>query len=289
MQSDWLRHHMRILMNKSYATSLIVILLALLLSACSSTPTPPLVSAVRSDASESELQRLVSSGANLEARDSDTWSPLEVAAGNGNLEAARVLVEAGANVNAEDGGGRTPLYWAMDSDHRDVATYLVEQGASLTFGAQPNSGWAPSWLQQAYDMANAEAVAEQQAVAEALAAENAEQEQQRQIEMLESRISEQQMRDAGLASTIRRDKYLVAFSNAMKEQSYPDALFYAELLERTGLPVDDSLYYFWGEALLELNQTEGSLEKLSEYLNRSGSSGQYYTQTLQLMLRAESM
>lgn len=276
-------------MNKSYATSLIVILLALLLSACSSTPTPPLVSAVRSDASVGELQRLVSSGANLEARDSDTWSPLEVAAGNGNLEAARVLVEAGANVNAEDGGGRTPLYWAMDSDHRDVATYLVEQGASLTFGAQPNSGWAPSWLQQAYDMANAEAVAEQQAVAEALAAENAEQEQQRQMEMLESRISEQQMRDAGLASTIRRDKYLVAFSNAMKEQSYPDALFYAELLERTGLPVDDSLYYFWGEALLELNQTEGSLEKLSEYLNRSGSSGQYYTQTLQLMLRAESM
>lgn len=250
-----------------------------------------MVVAVRNDASTGELQRLIASGASLEARDSDTWSPLEVAAGNGNLEAARVLVEAGANVNAEDGGGRTPLYWAMNSDHRDVATYLVSQGASLTFGAEPSASWAPAWLQSAYEEASVspEQRAEQQALADAQAAEQAAIQRQAQLEQLETRILDQQMRDAGLQDTIRRDKYLVAFSNAMKEQNYTDGLFYAELLERTGLPVDDSLYYFWGEALLELNQVDDALEKLSEYLNRSGSSGQYYTQTLQLMLRAESM
>lgn len=278
-------------MNKSYATSLIVILLALLLSACSSTPAPPLVVAVRTDASVGELQRLINSGASLEARDASTWSALELASRSGNLDAVTVLVEAGANVNAEDRGGRTPLYWAMESDRREVATYLVNHGANLVFGARPTASWAPAWLQSAYEEASVspEQRAEQQALADAQAAEQVAIQRQAQLEQLETRILDQQMRDAGLQDTIRRDKYLVAFSNAMKEQMYPDALFYAELLQRTGLPVDDSLYYFWGEALLEMNQVDDSLEKLSEYLNRSGSSGQYYTQTLQLMLRAESM
>jgi hypothetical protein len=66
-----------------------------------------------------------------------------------------------------------------------------------------------------------------------------------------------------------------------------DAHYYAQMLELTGLPVNDSLYYFWGDALLNLGVNDQALEKLSKYLQLTGTSGQYYSQTLGLMLKAE--
>ena len=99
-------------------------------------------------------------------------------------------------------------------------------------------------------------------------------------------IADREQEDSALPLEIRRDLYLVGFSDAMKIYDYEDAVFYAELLERTGLPVDDSLYYFWGEALLELGQSEQSIEKLTTYLSAAGNDGQYYTQALTLLLQA---
>ena len=85
----------------------------------------------------------------------------------------------------------------------------------------------------------------------------------RQLEEVQQRISKQSERDAALPANIRRDKYLVAFSTAMKELQYVDAHYYAQLLELTGLPVNDS-YYFWGDALLNLGVND-QLVSLSKF------------------------
>ena len=262
----------------------LLLLMVALFSACSSSP--PLVSAVRDGRSADELSRIIASGVSVEQRDSSTWSPMEVAASKGNMEAIRVLLDAGARVNAEDGTGKTPLYYAVNANHQEVARYLISRGASLDFSGTTDD-WPPAWLQEAYNVERADEMAAANEERARLAEERQMQEMQQQMAALEQRIAEQGARDAALPESIRRDKYLVAFTNAMKIQNYPDAIFFAELLERTGTQIEDSLYYFWGEALLNTGQTNEALTKLSTYLNRAGSSGQYYTQTLQLMLQAE--
>jgi ankyrin repeat protein len=57
---------------------------------------------------------------------------LMMAAGEGHLEAARVLLDAGANVNAREVSGWTPLLLAALLDHAEVIRLLGERGADLS-------------------------------------------------------------------------------------------------------------------------------------------------------------
>uniref|UniRef100_A0A8C4Z5R9 Euchromatic histone-lysine N-methyltransferase 2 n=1 Tax=Gadus morhua TaxID=8049 RepID=A0A8C4Z5R9_GADMO len=58
-------------------------------------------------------------------------SALHAAAQRGALELCYMLVQAGANVDAKDKTTRTPLLEAITSDHVEVARYLVQCGASV--------------------------------------------------------------------------------------------------------------------------------------------------------------
>lgn len=55
------------------------------------------------------VQKLISRGTNVNARDDEGWTPLHYAAGGGYLEIVELLVSNKANVNAKTDNGITPL------------------------------------------------------------------------------------------------------------------------------------------------------------------------------------
>lgn len=59
-------------------------------------------------------------------------TPLMLAAIKGNLAAAKHLVAAGANVNAEDEDTMTPLAFACHSKQKEIAEFLLQSGAQKT-------------------------------------------------------------------------------------------------------------------------------------------------------------
>jgi ankyrin repeat protein len=75
---------------------------------------------------------LLEHGANVNARDSDHWTPLHAAAARGRVEVIRVLLEYGADVNAKDGHGMTAFRRASKDEIRQL---LLEHGAKSTAAA----------------------------------------------------------------------------------------------------------------------------------------------------------
>lgn len=67
---------------------------------------------------------LIEMGVPLECRTDYHWTPLHLAAYNGNVATIKVLVEAGANVRADDGSGKTPLDWARERGKKENVAFL---------------------------------------------------------------------------------------------------------------------------------------------------------------------
>ncbi|MBI3902288.1 MAG: ankyrin repeat domain-containing protein [Nitrosomonadales bacterium] len=86
------------------------------------------------------IGRFLSRGTNLEVRDERGWSPLMIAAANGNEEIAALLLRSGADVRATDNAGYTPLHWAAFNGHDKVVKLLIEQGSDPN--ALSNFGWS---------------------------------------------------------------------------------------------------------------------------------------------------
>lgn len=79
----------------------------------------------------------------VSAKNSEGWTPLELAVGLGYTEIAALLIDRGANVNARSFGGLTasgwtPLHLAAFRGHREVAALLIDRGANI--GAVDNEG-----------------------------------------------------------------------------------------------------------------------------------------------------
>jgi ankyrin repeat protein len=74
---------------------------------------------------------LLKHGTDIEARDTDDWSPLERATTNGHVEVTRVILEHGANVNAQDIKRCTSLYWILDWGRSAVAQVFLRHGADV--------------------------------------------------------------------------------------------------------------------------------------------------------------
>ena len=75
---------------------------------------------------------LLKSGADVNGPTSNGTTPLMFAAASGNVDAVRLLVEAGANVNDKDAvRGLTPAMYAAASDRAGVLELLAKKGADL--------------------------------------------------------------------------------------------------------------------------------------------------------------
>jgi ankyrin repeat protein len=66
----------------------------------------------------------------LEWRNRDRLTPLQLAVSRGAEKVAALLAEVGANVNAVWSGGETPLFWAVEKKMRDTVKILLERKAN---------------------------------------------------------------------------------------------------------------------------------------------------------------
>jgi ankyrin repeat protein len=86
-------------------------------------------------------QALVARGADADNQASDGWSPLHctVGSGRGYFGIARLLVEAGCALNVRNKQGATPLGLCAMNNFKPIAGFLVRSGAGLD--SQSESGW----------------------------------------------------------------------------------------------------------------------------------------------------
>ncbi len=110
--------------------------LALLLASCSGEETTYLHESAKMG-NLTQVQGLLESGADINARDGFQRTALHWAVNRGYGQVARLLIEKGANVNARDRDAFTPLHLATQLVQTDVAELLIKNGADL--GAKEKS------------------------------------------------------------------------------------------------------------------------------------------------------
>ena len=103
-----------------------------------------------------KLKELIGKGADVNAKNSEGQTPLDLASGKGHKDIVELLVEKGADssiytaaslgdiekvksliksgvsVNGDPRSSSTPLYWAVKNEHRDVAKLLIDKGADVS-------------------------------------------------------------------------------------------------------------------------------------------------------------
>jgi len=87
------------------------------------------------------VKSLISSSADVDARNGRNRTALHRAAYTGRTEVARFLLEHGADVNAKDNLGRTPLEHAVVASRTKVVELLMEKGANVN--ARNENGQTP--------------------------------------------------------------------------------------------------------------------------------------------------
>jgi ankyrin repeat protein len=77
-------------------------------------------------------------------------SPVNLAAFYGELDRVKKLVAEGADVNAKDNGSYSPLHCAVCGEHKDMVEFLISHGAHVN--AKTSRGWTPLMGAQSTDI-----------------------------------------------------------------------------------------------------------------------------------------
>jgi len=93
--------------------------------------------------SEIEITKLlVEKGADINDKDEEGFTPLNIAVGEGHTELVKFLVEKGGDINVERSfSNGTPLHTACAWERFDIAKFLLENGANLE--AKDDEGCTP--------------------------------------------------------------------------------------------------------------------------------------------------
>ncbi len=78
-----------------------------------------------------EINRLIATGADVDAKGNDGWTALHYTGFHGQVEGARLLLEKGADINAKDNDGWTALHFAAYNNRIEAAQLLLEKGADI--------------------------------------------------------------------------------------------------------------------------------------------------------------
>ncbi|QUX96243.1 hypothetical protein C0J08_12940 [Marinomonas sp. CT5] len=222
-------------------------------------------------------KKLIAAGADVNQASDEQWTPLLAAVRySGNLETVRILVDADADIYFTNSYAWNALMLAAYSGKADIVQYLL--GLGMDPEIKNNNG------KDTYDYAK-----DNKSISSDMIRQYREAYLKKQkVAGIENRIKEIEARDEELPESLKHDKYLIAYTDALKQEEYLDAVIYANLLDKLNTPMEDAFYYFWGEALLKLDDPEQAKSKLNEYLKRTGSGGKYYTQALRLIIQAEA-
>jgi ankyrin repeat protein len=68
----------------------------------------------------------------VNAKNTDEWTPLHLAAQNGHLNVVKFLVEQQAEMNMKNTNGSTPLHLAAQNGHLNVVKFLVYKWMDTT-------------------------------------------------------------------------------------------------------------------------------------------------------------
>lgn len=78
-----------------------------------------------------DITKLLNSGANVNARNSNGETPLMLAIVEGHLDSVKLFFEHGAYVNDSADDGTTPLMLAAYCGHVEILKFLIQEGAAL--------------------------------------------------------------------------------------------------------------------------------------------------------------
>jgi Ankyrin repeats (3 copies) len=84
---------------------------------------------------------IVERAQNVNARQSDNYTPLSIASERGNGKITRCLLQHGADTNPRDNNSCIPLNLASQRGHLEVVQILISHGADLN--SQDDRGWTP--------------------------------------------------------------------------------------------------------------------------------------------------
>ncbi len=90
------------------------------------------------------LWTLEESERDVDVEERSGWTPLHVAAYDGNLDAVKAELAKGISVDVRNAMRRTPLYNAAKRGHLVIATHLIEQGADVN--AIADQGFTPMYV-----------------------------------------------------------------------------------------------------------------------------------------------
>ncbi|MBI3039830.1 ankyrin repeat domain-containing protein [bacterium] len=76
------------------------------------------------------IGKLVSNGADVNAKSENGLTPLHCAGDTGNIEGVRSLLKLGAKIDAQDNDGDTPLHLAIQGGRKELVEFLLSSGSS---------------------------------------------------------------------------------------------------------------------------------------------------------------